>query len=158
MKKKRNIFSYVFYFALIIALVVTIVALFKKSDEGEKYSYSDMVNQFEENRVYGYVINPNDYSAVIFETKEDWDNYFDGNDKNNAQYPGANYADMSQVFMDLDMDITNALMLDGGGSSNMLVEENGVLELKTHIYSNGGTDTAYGTERALADALVIIKD
>ncbi len=82
----------------------------------------------------------------------------DGNDKNNAQYPGANYADMSQVFMDLDMDITNALMLDGGGSSNMLVEENGVLELKTHIYSNGGTDTAYGTERALADALVIIKD
>ncbi len=83
MKKKSNIFSYVFYFALIIALVVTIVALFKKSDEGEKYSYSDMVNQFEENRVYGYVINPNDYSAVIFETKEDWDNYFDGNDKNN---------------------------------------------------------------------------
>ena len=80
----------------------------------------------------------------------------EGRDMFNLQMDAAKIAD--GICMDLDMDITNALMLDGGGSSNMLVEENGVLELKTHIYSNGGTDTAYGTERALADALVIIKD
>ena len=81
----------------------------------------------------------------------------DGNDKNNAEYPGANYADVAQVFMDLDIDITNVLMLDGGGSSNMIIKNSdGELELKTHIYSNGGTATTYGTERKVSSIAAIV--
>lgn len=81
----------------------------------------------------------------------------DGNDKNNAEYPGANYADVTQVFMDLDMEITNVLMLDGGGSSNMVIKNsNNELELKTHIYSSGGTSTTYGTERKVSSIVAIV--
>ena len=84
----------------------------------------------------------------------------DGNDKNNAEYPGANYADVAQVFMDLDIDITNVLMLDGGGSSNMIVENttSHALELKTHIYSSGGTSDTYGTERKVSSIIAIVAD
>lgn len=84
----------------------------------------------------------------------------DGNDKNNEEYPGANYADVAQVFMDLDIDITNVLMLDGGGSSNMIVENTSThaLELKTHIFSSGGTSETYGTERKVSSIIAIVKD
>ncbi len=84
----------------------------------------------------------------------------DGNDKNNVEYPGANYADVAQVFMDLDIDITDVLMLDGGGSSNMIVENTSSheLELKTHIYSSGGTSDTYGTQRKVSSIIAIVKD
>ena len=83
----------------------------------------------------------------------------DGNDKNNAEYPGANYADVAQVFMDLDIDITDVLMLDGGGSSNMIIKNSsGELELKTHIYSSGGTADTYGTERKVSSIIAIVEN
>jgi len=83
----------------------------------------------------------------------------DGNDQNNAKYPGATYADITQVYMDLDMDITHAINLDGGGSTTMVVEgTNGSLALETHLYSNGGTLTTYGTQRKVADIIAIVAD
>lgn len=72
-----------------------------------------------------------------------------GNDKD-ATNPGATLADLSQVFMDLDIDITNALSLDGGGSTTMVVEAtNGNPKLESPLYSTT-------EERALGNILAIV--
>ena len=84
MKKRSNVFSIVFYITLALLIIITIAALLSKNTETETYSYSDMVDQFEANKVYGYIIDPNEYTAIIFETKADWDNYFDGDNANNG--------------------------------------------------------------------------
>lgn len=52
--------------------------------------------------------------------------------------------------MDLDMDITNAMSLDGGGSTTMVVEaENGQPKLESPLYSTT-------EERALGNILAIV--
>lgn len=83
-KKTSNIFSIVFYILLITVIIIAIAALFSKNTAEQGYTYSDMVAQFKENKVYGYITDPNEYTAIIFESKADWDNYFDGNDANDA--------------------------------------------------------------------------
>ena len=83
-KKNSNIFSIVFYILLITVIVIAIAALFSQNTGEQGYTYSDMVAQFKENKVYGYITDPNEYTAIIFETKADWDNYHDGNDANNG--------------------------------------------------------------------------
>ena len=72
-----------------------------------------------------------------------------GNDENETN-PGATLADLAQIFMDLDMDITNAMSLDGGGSTTMVVEaENGQPKLESPLYSTT-------EERALGNILAIV--
>lgn len=74
-----------------------------------------------------------------------------GNDKD-ASNPGATRTDVSQIFMDLDMDIVNALKLDCGGSTTMVVEAaNGAPKLESPLYSTT-------EERPLGNILAIVSD
>ena len=68
-------------------------------------------------------------------------------------HPGATLADITQVFMDLDMGITDAINIDGGGSTTMLYQSSdGQLLLRTTQYSNA-TET---TQREIADIIAIV--
>ena len=72
-----------------------------------------------------------------------------GNDQNETN-PGATLADLAQIFMDLDMDITSAMSLDGGGSTAMVVEAaNGKPVLESPLYSTT-------VERPLGNILAIV--
>ena len=74
-----------------------------------------------------------------------------GNDESETN-PGATLADLAQIFMDLDMDITSAMSLDGGGSTTMVVEAaNGKPQLESPLYSTT-------SERALGNILAIVSD
>ena len=104
--KKSNILTYIIYFAVVAVIMVAIFAMFNQKTEEKPLTYDDMVAKFKEfyvvevdsngdgvinsldvpqkvRRVYGYIRNINKYTVTIFETKEDWDNYFDGNSRNN---------------------------------------------------------------------------
>ena len=71
-------------------------------------------------------------------------------DDTNAQELGATYSNMAQIFMDLDIDVTEMLNLDGGGSSTMVVDNaNGAYKLESALLS--GT-----SERALGNVLAVV--
>ena len=71
-------------------------------------------------------------------------------DNEDASEYGATYASMSQIFMDLDMDITDMLNLDGGGSSTMIADnEKGAVKLESPLLSGS-------SERALGNILAIV--
>jgi len=62
--------------------------------------------------------------------------------------PGANYAVAVQAFMDLNIDVTTVLNLDGGGSTTLHAQdENGALKLLL-------CETPL--EREVADAIAIV--
>ena len=82
MKKKNNVFTVALLVAIAILLVMMIVSVLDYSPEIEKQTYDAMVSDFEENKVYAYIQNPNDYSVITFYSLEDWENYRDGNSKN----------------------------------------------------------------------------
>ncbi len=106
--KKSNILTYIFYFVIITVIMIAIFAMFRQSNNEKPLTYDDMVAKFQEivvtpvdsngdgeiddedipektRRVYGYIRNINKYTVTIFETKEDWDNYFDGNRRNDKE-------------------------------------------------------------------------
>lgn len=71
-------------------------------------------------------------------------------DDTDANELGATLSNMAQIFMDLDMDITDMLNLDGGGSSAMLVDDaKGAVKLETPLLSTT-------EERALGNVLAIV--
>ena len=66
--------------------------------------------------------------------------------------PGATYSDVAQIFMDLDIDITQAINLDGGGSTTMVVEgTSGKPALESPLLSGS-------SERKLGNILAIVAD
>lgn len=88
--------------------MIAIFAMFKQNNDEKPLTYDDMVAKFQEivvtpvdsngdgvidendvpektRRVYGYIRNINKYTVTIFEAKEDWDNYFDGNSRNDKE-------------------------------------------------------------------------
>jgi len=89
MKKKGNIITIFLYFLIIGAIIFGIATLLTQKNEAEKFTYDDMVTMFEENKVYGYARNINKYTVLVFETKEDWDKYFDDDSKTKANYKTA---------------------------------------------------------------------
>ena len=69
-----------------------------------------------------------------------------------TETPGATYSDMAQIFMDLDIDIIDAINLDGGGSTTMVAEDvNGNMQLEAPLLSGS-------KERALGNILAIVVD
>ena len=73
-------------------------------------------------------------------------------DDADATEAGATVVDVAQVFMDLDIDVNYMLNLDGGGSTNLIVENTGGSPvLTTPLYS--GT-----SQRAIADIMAIVAD
>ena len=71
MKKKTNVFAIVFYVVLIAVFIFTIAALFMNTEKEEQIVYTDMLDYFEENKVYEYVYdgNTNGLTMLIKEDK-----------------------------------------------------------------------------------------
>ncbi len=72
MKKKNGLFSVIFYLGLTtIAIIIAItIATMMSSNNGEKYIYSDLLSEFENNRVYEYVYDGNK-NNITLTLKED---------------------------------------------------------------------------------------
>ena len=83
-KKKSGIITLIFYVLLIGVIIVAIASLFSSDKDETIFSYSDMIAQFEENKVYGFIGDPNEFKIWLFETQEDWENYHDGDKKNDT--------------------------------------------------------------------------
>ena len=106
MKKKGNILTILIYFVLIGAIIFSIVTLFDQGKDDDKLTYDDMVAMFntviekevdtdgdgvpdtteKTRKIYGYAKNINKRVVLLFETKEDWDNYFDDDNKTKSSY------------------------------------------------------------------------
>lgn len=85
MKKKNNIFTVALLLAMAVLLVFVIVSIMNGTQDGiEEIDYGTMVEKFNTNTVYGYVNDPNEFSVIIFESEEDWKNYNDDDEKNDA--------------------------------------------------------------------------
>jgi len=82
MKRKNNVFTTVLLIAVAVILVMMIVSVLDYSPEIKECSYGDMLKAFKDNEVFGYIQDPNEFSVVVFYTQADWDNYWDGNSKN----------------------------------------------------------------------------
>lgn len=83
----------------------------------------------------------------------------DGTDSNTTKWPGTTSNDMAQLFMDLDMDITHVLWLDGGGSSAIVVEnEDGALVRKNTVNNMWSDGTLRLENRYLTDIITIVAD
>ncbi len=85
MKKKNNVLTIVILVAVAILLVAIIASIFNYSPDMEEYTYGEMVDAFEQNKVFGYIKDPNEFSVIIFLNEADWDNYWDGNSKNDKE-------------------------------------------------------------------------
>ena len=75
MKKKFSFLTIAIYAVLIGLIIFAIVSIFNMNSQEKVYSYNDMITVFEENQVYGYEANINEYTVYLFNTKEDWDLY-----------------------------------------------------------------------------------
>ncbi len=83
----------------------------------------------------------------------------DGTDSNTTKWPGTTSNDMAQLFMDLDMDITHVLWLDGGGSSAIIVEEEDGSFARKNTVNNVWDDGSLRLEnRYLTDIIAIVAD
>ena len=82
MKRKNNVFTTVLLVAVALLLVMMIVSVLDYSPEIKQCTYGEMLKAFKDNEVFGYIQDPNEFSVVVFYTQEDWDNYWDGNNKN----------------------------------------------------------------------------
>ena len=80
MKRKNNLFTTVLLIAIAILLVSMIVSVFDYSPEIKACDYGDMVEAFENNEVYGFVRDPNEYTVLLFFSKSDWNDYKKGNE------------------------------------------------------------------------------
>ena len=85
MKRKNNRLTLIVLAVLAVVLVMTIVSVLKYSPEIKTCTYGDMIAEFEENEIYGYIKDPNEYSVILFYSVEDWRNYWDGNSQNDGK-------------------------------------------------------------------------
>ena len=65
MKKKTNFISIFFIVLLIGIFIYTIASLLGGNNQSERYVYSDMLDEFKNNRVYGYTYDGNDNSLTM---------------------------------------------------------------------------------------------
>ena len=85
-RRKNNLFTVILLVAVAIILVSMIVSVLTYSPEIEKeYTYGEMIDVFEENLVYGYLQDPNDFSVILFFSEADWINYMDGKSENDSE-------------------------------------------------------------------------
>ena len=63
--KKRNIGGIIIYLILIAVLIFSVVAIFKNFNKTEQYTYSQMVEDFMNNEVYGYQYNLNNDKMTV---------------------------------------------------------------------------------------------
>jgi uncharacterized membrane protein len=68
MKKKFSFLTIAIYAVLIGLIIFAIVSIFNMNSQEKVYSYNDMITVFEENQVYGYEANINEYTVYLFNT------------------------------------------------------------------------------------------
>ena len=85
-RKKNNLFTVVLLIAVAIILLSIIVSLFTSTPSIEReLTYGEMIAEFEANRIYGYLQDPNEFSVILFFSEADWLNYTDGKTDNDAE-------------------------------------------------------------------------
>ncbi len=85
-RRKNNLFTIILLVAVAIILLAMIVSVLTYSPEIEKeYTYGEMIDAFEGNKVFGYLQDPNEFSVILFFSEADWINYMDGNTKNDSE-------------------------------------------------------------------------
>ena len=78
-RRKNNLFTVILLIAVAIILLSIIVSLFTSNPEIEKeFTYGEMIAEFEANRVYGYLQDPNEFTVILFFSEADWDAYMKG--------------------------------------------------------------------------------
>ncbi len=63
---------------------------------------------------------------------------------------GANTADINEILLRLEMNVANALTLDGGGSTTMAYKKDGLIRVANYPSDGGG-----GTQRAVQSVLLV---
>ena len=106
MKKKGNLFTVIIYFILIGAIMFSIFTLFNQNSKKEALTYDDMLALFRSynevevdtegdgtpdktvktRKVYGYARDINKGIVLVFETEENWKNYYDNDKNTKAEY------------------------------------------------------------------------
>ena len=79
MKKKFNIRTFIIYTVIIALIIIAIVSIFKNNTDNGAISYSEMKYYFENDKIYGYEADINDYTVVLYASKEAWDAYHGDN-------------------------------------------------------------------------------
>ena len=95
MKKKRNILPVIIYVAVIAIIIFAIASILMGKDDKQSLPYSEMVEKFENNEVYGYISDPNDYTAIIFLSEEAWIAYGNGKIQDKAIFEQIKVANMT---------------------------------------------------------------
>ena len=95
MKKKRNILPIIIYVAVIAIIIFAIASILMGKDDKQSLPYSEMVEKFENNEVYGYISDPNDYTAIIFLSEEAWIAYGNGKIQDKAIFEQIKVANMT---------------------------------------------------------------
>ena len=85
MKKKNNVFTMALLIAAAVLLVMMIVSVLDYSPEIKTCDYGEMYEAFINNEVFGFIQDPNEFSVILFYSQADWDNYWDGNSKNDEE-------------------------------------------------------------------------
>ena len=75
MKKKRNIGGIIIYLVLIAVLIFSIIAIFNNFNKSNKYTYNQMVEDFMQNKVYGYEYNLNNDKMTVILKDENGNEY-----------------------------------------------------------------------------------
>ena len=86
MKKKNNILPIIIYIAIIAIIIFAIASIIMGNNKTETLPYSEMVEKFENNEVYGYIAKPNDYTAIIFLSEDAWIKYHEDKKVDKAVY------------------------------------------------------------------------
>ena len=73
--KKRNIGGIIIYLVLIAVLIFSIIAIFNNFNKSNKYTYNQMVDDFMQNKVYGYEYNLNNDKMTVILKDENGNEY-----------------------------------------------------------------------------------
>ncbi len=76
MKKKKNVGVIIFYIILVAVLIFTVVSIFNYlNGQKDKYTYDEMIDDFYNNKIYGYEFDMNNYQMTVILKNEEGKEY-----------------------------------------------------------------------------------
>ncbi|MBO5313382.1 MAG: ATP-dependent zinc metalloprotease FtsH [Clostridia bacterium] len=137
MKKKSNLLPIIIYVAIIAIIIFAIASIIMGNRNSDNMTYSQMVEAFENNKVYGYISDPNDYTAILFLADGVWEKYNDENNQDKTIYESIKVAQMTSFeyfqffgyteyttsrYADIQNDLKEAGQVSNVGNRYMSVE------------------------------------